>query len=287
MCNLRLCECWMNSRKWPFTLEQNFYSIDQFYFFIHHFHSAYLSSFIQCTISSKLTSVCCCSHCQSWGIVGILFHPRHLEISNGKWSGSFWSATILVSHSELGNEMTSYTLNQLMQFEAANPSMISGPGNQRIYIDECFVTASLDPNSPLQYKVIDNYGWGDTADQGFWRFEAKRVVFLQLLDRQQGVRVHVRHWRLTDKPEVCHAGFSFQHGLWRHIFTGTPRASANVSKFPGKWDFFVFVNWGWQMSFSNSTCTVCYPMGVLLQARLPRLARMIPAPRSKLVFQNL
>lgn len=33
MCNLRLCECWMNSRKWPFTLEQNFYSIDQFYWF--------------------------------------------------------------------------------------------------------------------------------------------------------------------------------------------------------------------------------------------------------------
>lgn len=54
--------------------------------------------------------------------------------------------------------MKNYTLNQLMQFEAANPSMLSGPGNQRIYIDKCYVTPSLDPNSPLQYKVIDNYG---------------------------------------------------------------------------------------------------------------------------------
>ncbi|XP_075894544.1 zona pellucida sperm-binding protein 3-like [Nelusetta ayraudi] len=64
----------------------------------------------------------------------------------------------LTPQDELGNEMTSYTLNQLMQFEAANPSMSSGPGNQRLYIDECYVTPSSDPNSPLQYKVIDNYG---------------------------------------------------------------------------------------------------------------------------------
>lgn len=197
MCNLRLCECWMNSRKWMFTLEQNFYSIQFFFLFTIFILHIY-------PVQDQFKADKCLllhSHCQSWGIVGILVHPRHLEISNGKRSSSFWSETILVSHSELGNEMTSYTLGQPMQFEATSV-MISGPGNQRIYIDQCFMTASLDPNATPKYPIIDNHGWGDTADQGFWRFEAKRVVFLQLLDRQHGVQFHVRHRQLTDKPEV-------------------------------------------------------------------------------------
>lgn len=54
--------------------------------------------------------------------------------------------------------MTTFTMGQLMQFEAANPSMLPGPGNQRLYIDKCVMTASQGLNSTLNYTVIDNYG---------------------------------------------------------------------------------------------------------------------------------
>lgn len=53
--------------------------------------------------------------------------------------------------------MTSYTLGQPMQFEATS-AMIPGPGNQRIYIDQCFMTATLDPNATPKHTIIDNHG---------------------------------------------------------------------------------------------------------------------------------
>lgn len=54
--------------------------------------------------------------------------------------------------------MKSYTLGDLMHFEAENPTMSSGPGSQRLYIDECFMTASSDPDSMPKYTIIENYG---------------------------------------------------------------------------------------------------------------------------------
>lgn len=60
-----------------------------------------------------------------------------------------------------GNEITgarTYTLGQPMYFEAKHPDGTAKPGEQRIYINKCFMTASQNPSSNPKYTVIENKG---------------------------------------------------------------------------------------------------------------------------------
>ncbi|KAM7393788.1 hypothetical protein PAMP_020635 [Pampus punctatissimus] len=70
------------------------------------------------------------------------------------------SSFILVSIDASGKEITgvkTYDLGQTMYFEAkqTNPSP---PGNKRLYIHKCFMTASPDSSSKSQYVIIDKQG---------------------------------------------------------------------------------------------------------------------------------
>lgn len=61
-----------------------------------------------------------------------------------------------------GNELTgskTYTLGQPMYFEAKQPEATTKAGDQRIYVNKCFMTASQDYNSNPKYTVIDNQGY--------------------------------------------------------------------------------------------------------------------------------
>ncbi|XP_044202142.1 zona pellucida sperm-binding protein 3 [Thunnus albacares] len=71
------------------------------------------------------------------------------------------SSFMLTSQDASGNEITgakTYTLGQLMYFEAKRPDNTASSGDQRMYINKCFMTASQDPNSSPKYAIIDNQG---------------------------------------------------------------------------------------------------------------------------------
>ncbi|KAM7009831.1 zona pellucida sperm-binding protein 3 [Tautogolabrus adspersus] len=60
-----------------------------------------------------------------------------------------------------GNEITgdkTYTLGQPMYFEAKRPTGTTRSGDQRMFVNKCFMTASSNPNSSPKYTVIDNHG---------------------------------------------------------------------------------------------------------------------------------
>ncbi|XP_068607060.1 zona pellucida sperm-binding protein 3 [Brachionichthys hirsutus] len=68
---------------------------------------------------------------------------------------------ILAPQDASGNEISSdqsYTLGQAMYFEAKQPNGTTTSGDQRLYIDKCFMTASLNPGSAPKYTVIDKRG---------------------------------------------------------------------------------------------------------------------------------
>lgn len=53
----------------------------------------------------------------------------------------------------------SYTLGQLMFFQAKMTDTITGSsGDQRIYVNKCFMTPSRDSTSNPTYVIVDNYG---------------------------------------------------------------------------------------------------------------------------------
>ncbi|XP_041838382.1 zona pellucida sperm-binding protein 3 [Melanotaenia boesemani] len=60
-----------------------------------------------------------------------------------------------------GNEISgfiSYSLGHPMYFEASGPDRSTSSGDKRMYINNCFVTASKDPYSHPNYTVIANQG---------------------------------------------------------------------------------------------------------------------------------
>ncbi|KAG8015138.1 Zona pellucida sperm-binding protein 3 [Nibea albiflora] len=60
-----------------------------------------------------------------------------------------------------GNEVTgtkTFTLGQPMYFAAKKPDSTASSGDQRLYVNKCFMTASQDSNSSPKYTVIDNQG---------------------------------------------------------------------------------------------------------------------------------
>lgn len=65
------------------------------------------------------------------------------------------------SASATGNEITNaktFTMGDPVFFEAKQPEDTGIFGDQRIYINKCFMTASSNPNSNPKYAVIDNQG---------------------------------------------------------------------------------------------------------------------------------
>ncbi|XP_071359531.1 zona pellucida sperm-binding protein 3 [Trachinotus anak] len=71
------------------------------------------------------------------------------------------SNIILSAQDASGNEITgakTYTLGQPMYFEAKQPENTARSGDQRLYINKCFMTAYQDPYSTPKYTVIDNQG---------------------------------------------------------------------------------------------------------------------------------
>ncbi|AWP06159.1 putative zona pellucida sperm-binding protein 3-like isoform 6 [Scophthalmus maximus] len=68
---------------------------------------------------------------------------------------------ILAALDASGNELPeskTYTLGQPMYFEAKMANATAKSGDQRMYINKCFMTASQNPNSNPKYTVIDNQG---------------------------------------------------------------------------------------------------------------------------------
>ncbi|XP_068178602.1 zona pellucida sperm-binding protein 3 isoform X2 [Antennarius striatus] len=87
------------------------------------------------------------------------FHPK---LQGGTLFKSLQSRTsfTLTPQDASGNEITgekSYTLGQAMYFEAKRPDGTTS-GDKRIFINKCFMTASLNPRSNPKYTVIDNQG---------------------------------------------------------------------------------------------------------------------------------
>ncbi|XP_070843097.1 zona pellucida sperm-binding protein 3 [Chaetodon trifascialis] len=71
------------------------------------------------------------------------------------------SSFTLTPQDASGNEITgakSYILGQPMYFEVKQPEGTAKSGDQRIYINKCFTTASKDSSSNPKYTVIDNQG---------------------------------------------------------------------------------------------------------------------------------
>lgn len=81
--------------------------------------------------------------------------------------------------------------------------------------------------------------------------------------------------------------FLFNLGSAASSYTQVHAEPVHCYKAPWLKGFSWFVNWGWKMSFSNSTCTVSWPWAVPLQVRLPRLVCMISHPVSKWLVSKL
>lgn len=65
------------------------------------------------------------------------------------------------SASVKGDEITNaqtYAMGAPIYFEAKQSEKTGDSGDQRIYINKCFMTASPNPNSSPKYAVIDNQG---------------------------------------------------------------------------------------------------------------------------------
>lgn len=80
-------------------------------------------------------------------------NARHMQQLPGLTNVFFLTAS--------GNEITgtkTYTLGQLMYFEAKQPDDTAQSGNHRIYVKSCFMSASQDSSSNPKYTVIDNHG---------------------------------------------------------------------------------------------------------------------------------
>ncbi|XP_040001668.1 zona pellucida sperm-binding protein 3 [Xiphias gladius] len=92
------------------------------------------------------------------------------------------SSLILTAQDASGNEITgakTYTLGQPMYFEAKQPDSTASSGDQRIYINKCFMTAYQDPNSNPKYTVIDNQGCmidGKVTEQSKFLSGASKMV---------------------------------------------------------------------------------------------------------------
>ncbi|XP_062244804.1 zona pellucida sperm-binding protein 3 [Platichthys flesus] len=68
---------------------------------------------------------------------------------------------VLQAQDASGNALSgskTYTLGQPMFFEAKTADATTQSGNQRMYINECFMTADQSPNSTPKYTVIKNQG---------------------------------------------------------------------------------------------------------------------------------
>ncbi|XP_053275483.1 zona pellucida sperm-binding protein 3 [Pleuronectes platessa] len=68
---------------------------------------------------------------------------------------------VLQAQDALGNALSgskTYILGQLMFFEAKTAEATTKSGDQRMYINECFMTADQSPNSQPKYTVIANRG---------------------------------------------------------------------------------------------------------------------------------
>ncbi|XP_033479692.1 zona pellucida sperm-binding protein 3 [Epinephelus lanceolatus] len=71
------------------------------------------------------------------------------------------SGFVLTHQDASGNDIPgskTYTLGHPMYFEARQPSSSAMSGEQRLYINKCFMTASADPNSSPKHALIDDYG---------------------------------------------------------------------------------------------------------------------------------
>ncbi|XP_041640666.1 zona pellucida sperm-binding protein 3 [Cheilinus undulatus] len=71
------------------------------------------------------------------------------------------SSYTLTPQDASGNEIVgakTYTLGQPMYFETKKSSGAAKSGDQRMYVNKCFMTASKNPDSNTKYTVIDNQG---------------------------------------------------------------------------------------------------------------------------------
>ncbi|XP_071764874.2 zona pellucida sperm-binding protein 3 [Centroberyx gerrardi] len=74
-----------------------------------------------------------------------------------------------------------YTMGQPMQFVAklSDNTATQKSGNQKLYVNKCFMTASQDPNSSPKYTVIDNQGCmvdGMVTDQSKFITDASEMT---------------------------------------------------------------------------------------------------------------
>ncbi|XP_070781317.1 zona pellucida sperm-binding protein 3 [Enoplosus armatus] len=92
------------------------------------------------------------------------------------------SSFTLTPQDASGNEITgakTYTLGQPMYFEAKRPDSTARSGDQRMYVNKCFMTASQDANSNPKYTVIDNQGCmidGKMTEQSKFIASASKMV---------------------------------------------------------------------------------------------------------------
>ncbi|XP_028265575.1 zona pellucida sperm-binding protein 3 [Parambassis ranga] len=88
------------------------------------------------------------------------FHPRLMggTVYKALQPKSSFTISLQDASGKLLSGTKTYALGQRMFFEAKGPDSNVNPGNKRLYLKKCFMTASRDPKSSPKYTVIDNLG---------------------------------------------------------------------------------------------------------------------------------
>ncbi|XP_023277786.1 zona pellucida sperm-binding protein 3-like [Seriola lalandi dorsalis] len=172
------------------------------------------------------------------------------------------SNLILTAQDASGNEITgpkTYTLGQPMYFEAKQPDNTAHSGDQRLYINKCFMTANQDPNSSPKYTAIDNQGcmidgkvtvqskFLSGASKMAQKFSVGALIFKDMVSpssssQQLYMHCEISKGKLTPTPSSKACNYDPATKKWKELYgddsvctccestcpSAQPRASSNI-----------------------------------------------------------
>ncbi|KPP60220.1 zona pellucida sperm-binding protein 3-like [Scleropages formosus] len=178
--------------------------------------------------------------------VGFQPCPRGGTFFKGLRMMSGMSLTAMDGHWKRLNSEDRYILGGPMHFEVKIPSK---SGNERVYVNKCYITASRQPNAAMQYTVINNFGcmvdsiktplsrFVPHSKKNVLRFTIGSFLFVEMLTKPMTPKTLFLHCEITvgrprATPTAKSCTYNMTSEVWQELFGNNKACVCCASRCP-------------------------------------------------------